>query len=51
MLLDHGPSRTVNFVQNFSEQAEIEIPSKVAMETIVSQKLDNPELRPRMSTV
>ena len=43
MLLDHGPSRTVNFIEHFFEQADLEIP---AMDTI-----DDPEPRPRMSTV
>ena len=49
MLLDHGPSRTVSFIQHFFEQADL--PSEVALETITSQILDGPEPRPRMSTV
>lgn len=43
MLLDHGPSRTVDFIQHFWEQAE--------MPYDASQETDNPEPRPRMSTV
>ena len=50
MLLDHGPSRTVDFIQHFFEQADLEIPD-IAMETIVSKAPDDPEPRPRMSTV
>ena len=51
MLLDHGPSRTVDLIQHFFEQTNLEIPSDIAMETIVSKAPDDPEPRPRMSTV